>query len=149
MKTILLALLALLTGCTHVVVPDRVTLDGQSYEISRPVAAEPSTDAQGAVYEQPASILLASQVEWDNSHTHTYPIWGCTAFDFGTTAFALLKGGFVESNPLGLLLIPISIAVNKAAEKRAREGDPNGAVTASATHCGAGALNVVTIIGAL
>ena len=75
-------------------------------------------------------------------------MWSCTKFDFGTTAVGLAIG-LAEANPLGILIVPLAFAINHQARENAKRGDPNMETVATVSHCGAGALNVLTIAAAL
>jgi hypothetical protein len=88
-------------------------------------------------------IPLTAQSELEQ--TRHVPVWGCTAFDFGTTAIALI-GGLAEANPLGVLIIPIAFLANRAASQQARDGNLMAANASSAAHCGAGVINLVTLL---
>ena len=122
----------LMSGCTHTGINHRLTrADLTPAELAQPIVAKTMDDAE----------------EYDR--THIKRMWGCTAFDAGTTILGLAIG-FSEASPLGLFVLPYSIWANLVAHSELRShGDPTVANTLAVMHCGAGGLNILTIAGAL
>ena len=120
----------LIVGCAPV--NTRLTrADLTPAELAQPIVAKTMDDAE----------------EYDR--THIKRMWGCTAFDAGTTILGLAIG-FSEASPLGLFVLPYSIWANLVAHSELRShGDPTVANTLAVMHCGAGGLNILTIAGAL
>lgn len=154
---LLLAAMCALAGCTtKVVIPDQRQLaDGSVADLPYPDAplgekecAAAATDPRYTGCKPTAETFDADKLAWMQAHTHEVPMWGCTGFDGATTIIGL-AAGFAEANPIGLVVVPFSLIYNHIAEKRAQQGDLTAAKTSAAVHCGAGALNVLTIAGAL
>ena len=72
-------------------------------------------------------------------------MWGCTIADGGTSALGILGFGLREANPLGALVVPAAIYLNTRTAKNDKETNRNDAVIVGRIHCGAAALNLLTI----
>lgn len=139
--TIALALMMpAFAGCVAVK-PQHVMLHGQTYIQGPATNAGPLVGLPDMGPRQ--LVLLTAQSE--REQTQRIPVWGCTAFDFGTTALGL-AAGLAEANPLGILIVPIAFLVNRAASKRAKSGDTGPAKFSSVTHCGAGVANLLSLL---
>jgi len=144
-----------MTGCgmTTVVVPDRNADGAIIGELPERLLTENDCDAFHAIgapciaaTPEQVAQFPADQLAWTQAHTHEVPMWGCTAFDWGTTAVAIIFYGAVESNPLGVAgTIAYGAIYNDIAKKHAADGDGSMAKASAAVHCGAGAWNLAQI----
>jgi len=129
-----------LGGCVEVK-PEHITLNGETY-IQGPATSSaplPGLPDMGAHQLIPLTALAEQQ------QTRRIPVWGCTAFDYGTTAVGLIVG-LAEANPLGALIVPIAYFANRAASKQAKNGDTTAAEVSSTVHCGAGVINLLALL---
>ena len=73
-------------------------------------------------------------------------MYGCQGADFATTGIGLAVG-LAEANPLGLLTIPIALIAERIVQHNANKTGGYGAErTVGAVHCGAAAINILTIL---
>ncbi len=136
----------LIAGCVTAVKPETVTAGGTTYTLGPPLAAQHSVHADGTPVPDLTPAQLADMTAaWERERRTLVPLWGCTALDWTTTLIALAHGA-VEANPLGLLAVPIAIAGNVWAQRRARDGHTESAWASSAVHCTAAVWNLGVIL---
>ncbi|MEO5624145.1 MAG: hypothetical protein ABIQ78_12080 [Dokdonella sp.] len=133
-------IMPILVGCVAVK-PQHVMLHGQTYIQGAATKAGPLAGLPDMGPHQ--LVLLTAQSE--REQTQHIPVWGCSAFDFGTTAIGL-AAGLAEANPLGILIVPIVFMVNHSASRRAKNGDTGAAKISSVAHCGAGVANLMSLL---
>jgi len=129
-----------LGGCVEVK-PEHIRLNGQDYIQSPATKAPPLAGLPNMGPHQ----LIPLTAEAEKQQTRHIPVWGCTAFDFGTTAIGL-AAGIAEANPLGILIAPIAFIANRAASSQAKNGDTTAATVSSVTHCAAGVANLAALL---